>query len=400
VRITGDPDTSDPLRGYVVNAMPVPVWGVHRSIAEMQEAINEIIPQFWNHTRYPNGYDGMTYFLPGDRMYTDDDIATAIGYPDDPPTSLYQVLWRRRAPRRIYDLSTNKAAQSASYAPTWYISSSSVDAAEGDKAQYYQYGGGFISGPVPGTYRGVYVRQGGQWIPAPAPAVADTLDSSQPWASKDWIPPGYFEPGDYFGPHLLRDIRDACKLLKWGYADNVIDGGLHSCYPYSTTTSSLMEWEDKDLNYGSAFSTRAAAEADAAARVAAATPSDIAFGLIPMAMIGQTQHNTGDDTYRTYARTFSFQPALEETYQGRAANVDWFAYSQAFGTFDANGTGLVDSQFAKFGTKAMTAGANSYGTRTGDTFGSFATPPFGLDAFRGFQLEKLAAIVKWTFTDS
>ncbi len=419
----GDTDKSDPLKGITstqYGSTGIQTW-FHKSVAEMQYLLRNSLYKFINHVKYPNPLNNgyiiyepnpavVPRTVPEDFTWNENSIGDSLDYPSGPTESWVRVF-RRKQPRRIYslDATTNQDYASHYYfgGYTYWNYTAWGTLEPGDKAQYYAqppgygFGGGWSTVRVPGPYRGVWVYLGdGQWEPAPSGSAADTLDSLNEFFSKDWCIPSPMMPGDYFGPWLLNDIYQICKLLKWTY---------HEATPYSSDNSQGY-YDRKTANALFSESTEDAIKADALARMNGATPEKLFSGF----GVGMSTYWTGPDPFDRFgasANTIRLRIGAPFVYQGIPRTTETFAFASPIGTFNTFGAlPLANQHWAKINTTARAAGAHEYAPDITPVLVDYPQPTFGANSTHtGWAINPpysvglswinyfMAAINKWTF---
>lgn len=373
----------------------------HKSIYEMQAMLKAFVDvgYFWNFEDYPAGLDGLE-LAPADSQYTVATAAAKLGYPadllDSSGDTPHARVFRRRRPRTITSLT-------AQYAHTKYASGfanllTPVEYEIGSRAQYFG-----VSGAL---YQGIYEYTAtATWTPCTErDAAADVLDSNEPFLANNWIAPGLFQAGDYFGPWLLDDIYQLVKRMRWVYT------------PYSDTREQRAggdiafvfdeEFEVEHPWFPSLAAAKSAAEAELADNIATDTEESphISNDLEVGAAIYPYSSGYNKATLFTVKLSGSVI-----TYRNLAREIDWYIYPIApYGEsppyYSGDNTthfGLTLLEHKKIATTTAAAASHDWDEETHHlwtpvpTFGGM-TPPG--DFYDGFKLGGFRCLIKWDYT--
>lgn len=386
-----------------------------RRIADMQYLLSGIADSYVRDGAFPDGFaglDGRTVDLlnndqPDSPVWSGYKIAQQLGRTLPPYSEVetvshginpFYLPFRRKMPRRITGLTDTKARDlyGGSTMPTYGPELGTC--AVGDRAQWYNLAS---SNP----YRGVYqLAAGGTWVPCPAGAAADVLDSDAAWKSKDWCPPGYFTPGDYIGWWLARDVADVARLFKWS----------------ALQPTTFVEGDPGTLpggggGYYNGVNASGLTRSAAIAAYNAATPSVTFTGTNGVHQkFTQEIENTSEGEDSGYHRAFGTNCRMGyPVWRGVAGSAFLYAHAQvafqgtAFdpGTFDAQGVaGLVQDRFGMVKSYSISAVASptAYEPDAQDVWPGHDVPPNWNPTPNpghpfGFWVRHWRRMVKWSF---
>lgn len=333
-------------------------------------------------------------------------LAAAIGYPIGSASSgYYYGLWRRKCPRRVYNLS---ATYSQDFFGTYYSGGYYYPATVnygplevGNRAQYYVADTSmtFQAYRVPGNYAGVWEYRGsGTWIKCPGGTEPDTLDSSADWQSNTWTFPGTFQIGDYYGWWLWRDIYEVCKRLKW-----TTTGGIYHAPSNGFNGYYDVRRGDTTANYTSAGAAQAAAVADFGS-------SPDYYSFFTPSPVWASWYTGSGTSWGAYTQS-SQVDLLADNYQGLSRTVDYYVKAQPVvpvisgGTpseFDNVGMGFGNGVFGLYESKAFGSTAHDYLYDAASRVSAdWRTPSFGAaPGFRGAYIQAIQAVTRWNFSVS
>lgn len=406
------------------------------TVVAVQAAVQACYPVYWNQNfaiegQPPHtGVPFLSYYPVGPRstddqvepgFWTDETLTAALGLSNGRLITSGGIGFRRKCPREVWalDLTGVTHDQVWTYRGGFddWVPSNMNTVPVGGRARWYLHPGMAGTYPPhteldhnPGIAQpGVWEHQGaGVWtrVDQDDPtAQPDTLDSENDPAGGTFIDPGTMRPGDYFGPWLFTNLRDALNLLVWtGPAEFIhyqisADPPLNSLYQnwqgyfVNTTTLGANQKTGDSTNFRP---DEATAKGDAVAALAAATPFYQGEATL---RIGSTVSTSWD----AHLQTWQFKVGAGNSWQGKARRLEVYALAlsddtepdtSGFGT-KVGGGNLPLDVWTLYKAADLVAGADVYAQDLLDAV-DYPTPAWPTDPIApSFSKSRGAYLGRW-----